>query len=225
MLIYEAVESFLIESRRLSNADLKDLIQQAADGSGDAFTKLFNNYMPILKHVARAKARGAAVADIDDIVQNVFLKFYEKQMTKVADLISSGKKDASYLTALLKLSVRNATVDANRKAAKKGMTHRQIDDVKPAGVIGDSEKHLGKESKKIVRAAFARALKSPKLNKQERQFIKKLFTGPGGKFDVASHGDIDERWPVNLHAHALEEGAARVRAARDRDLVVGIGRR
>lgn len=192
MLVYEAVADYLAEARKLSGQALKAAIVKAGEGDPNAFTQLYTEFTPLLKTVARAKARGGAVSDVDDIVQTVFVKFYEKELKKVAKLIASGKKDVGYLVALLKRSTLNATVDANRAAGKRGMTGGRSTDIDPAGALTGRDKHLGAESRKVVRAAFQRALKSPKLKKDEREYIQALFSdGPEG-FAVPTHGNTGE---------------------------------
>jgi hypothetical protein len=190
VLIHAAVADYLTEARKLSKADaqLATTIQKAANKDSAAFTLLYNKYTPMLLRLAKSKAKGAARSDVEDIVQTVFTKFYEKELPKIAKQITDGHKDPGFLVAVLKRSVMNATISANQAAGRKGMSHKRILDVEPSaqGLAG-REKRLGAGSRKIVRAAFKRALAKANLKPEERIFIGMLFSGPGG-FDAPQYG-------------------------------------
>jgi DNA-directed RNA polymerase specialized sigma24 family protein len=191
MLVIEAVDTFLEEARALrEDSQLDSVILKAAEGDNNAFTTLYNKFIRLLTTVARAKAKGAAKSDVDDIVQNTFLKFYEKELPKFAAKMKAGERKGADLVHLLKTAVRNATADANKAAARKGLSHRRIGEFEPSqgAVLGKSEKHLGARSKKVVRAAYKRALAKAKLKPVERKFIMALFGQT--EFKVPEHGTI-----------------------------------
>jgi DNA-directed RNA polymerase specialized sigma24 family protein len=191
VLVHAAVAEYLTESRKLSRQDgiLADLIAKAAAGNGDAFTRLYNKYSPVLKQAAKGKAKGAAVSQVDDIVQNTWLKFYEKELGKIAKKIADGQKDPGFLVAVLKRSVMNATMDANKKAARKGLSYHAKGIEPSSAGRPRQEKKLGVGSRKIIRAAFKRALAKANLKPNERIFIGMLFGGGEG-FAAPKYGSI-----------------------------------
>lgn len=190
MLIIESVGQYLTDVRALNESKLDDLIVKAAEGDSGAFEQLHRKFVGPLTQVAKTKAKGAAKADVDDIVQETFLKFFTTELPKFAEKLKTKGVRATDLRGWLQRVVINAVIDANRKAARKGISHRRIGDDEPAAgeVAGGSEKHLGERAKKVVRAAYKRALAKAKLKPAERKFIMALFGHT--EFKVPEHGDL-----------------------------------
>ena len=56
------------------------LLQQAAEGNGDAYARLFEKYLPRLSNFLFLFTGGSSV-DTEDIIQEIFLKIWEKRET------------------------------------------------------------------------------------------------------------------------------------------------
>jgi DNA-directed RNA polymerase specialized sigma24 family protein len=172
--VLEAVSTFLEETRLLESDDkLHQLILKAAEKDAQAFSTLYEKYAKLMLGVARSNARGRAVNEIDDIVQNVFLKFYEKEFAKFAEKMKAGKVKPERLRPLLLAATRNATLDANRKSGFRGSIESPMGAYDPKGKL--KGKRLGEHAKKVVRAAYKRALAKAKLSTEQRKFVMGLF--------------------------------------------------
>jgi len=198
--VIEEVASFLVEARRLAEADedLRQLIIKASEKDQAAFSRLYSMYSKMMTIIARRHAKGRAVNDIDDIVQDVFVKFYEKELPKFAQLMQMGQRTPDRLRPTLLSATKNATVDANRKSGFHGSFESPMGGFDPTGQGKLSGEQLGDRAKKVVRAAYKRALAKAQLDVSERKFITLVFGSV--EFKAPKPGEITnaarKAWPV-----------------------------
>ncbi len=114
--------------------DEKGLLAKAKEGNQKAFTTLYNRHKEAVQQLIRAlvsQRKGLEEADIDDLLQQTFIKAFDsiRSFRPEENINKKSGKPASFKTWILAIAENNVT-DAYRKA-KKTLEDKTIDSEEP----------------------------------------------------------------------------------------------